>query len=241
MKRNILIGVLIIVILVLIFAKGCNQNKTSLEQRYGQELIEAMADTLDSFRDKENRQISYIRVLVGDKISLKDTISIRDKTIKWLMSVGDRESKATNIVVMKTTTKLDTVTKTIIESVFDTVFADGSILLYPTYVTEWDKKWSRGNITANKDSIKHVIEFKNEFEIWQQMDKKKGFFSKKVLKVYVRNNNPFTSTDNLRSWTVKRKRKNFVFGVGIGYGVTIPDFKPMPYIGVQLQFKIFEF
>lgn len=245
MKQNIFIVVLLLIIVLLLF-RECGQKFDSKNQRLSIDLIESLNDSLKSARNKNNQQISHISVLEDVRESLLDSISFKDSTINWLLSVKKEQGKATTITVINTITKYDTVSKTEISNVFDTVIIDSVVYLYPTYKTSWNDKWSFGFIEADKDSIRRQFSIINEYEIWQQYEKKNNkLFSGKKLVVYIKNNNPLTSTSELRSWNVSQKKKHFSFGVGfgIGYGFSVPELQPNFYIGaqIQLQYKIFEF
>ena len=119
----------------------------------------------------------------------------------------------------------------------DTVVEDSIVYFYPTYATEWSDEWSKGEITASKDSIFRSVQMRNEYEVTIGK-KKNGLFKDREHEVTVTNLNPNTYTDELRTFTVKEKPKNIGIGLQIGYGVSSGGIAPMPYLGVGVSYNL---
>ena len=129
---------------------------------------------------------------------------------------------------------------TVTEVEHDTITIDGREYIYPVYKSEWDDEWSQGYITASKDSISRQIFVRNEFEITQGWQRDKWYKEKKPV-VKIKNLNPNTETEELRSFVVEEKKKRIAIGVGGAYGVNLFTFSPALVAGVTVQYTLFRF
>ena len=118
----------------------------------------------------------------------------------------------------------------------DTIQVDGVDFVYPQYSTEWDEQWTSGLIIATKDSIFRDIKIRNEYEITQGRERL-GFLKGKETVITIKNLNPYTETEELRTFRVK-ENKRISFGVQLGVGVTQHGIGW--YGGVGVQYKLIE-
>jgi len=58
--------------------------------------------------------------------------------------------------------------------------------------------------------------------------------------IFVRSLDPLAQVSELEGYQVERKKKHFVFGPQVGYGIGA-GFKPQVFIGAGITYKIFEF
>lgn len=234
MKRDYLVLILIgitILLSLLLFSKCGNYSELS-------NINESINDTLSIERNKLNQEIATIKVLQMQ--SEKDflNLKVKDSTINWLQStVKNYKGRLNTAIVISNTTTSKGASKTLISSKNDTIKIDSFIYIMPVYQTSWINKWEKGSIIASKDSIFRNISMRNEFEIIQG-EPKNGWFKKNEYLIQVKNLNPNTYTDELRSFNVYTKPKRFNLGIQVGYGLSLINFKPIPYIGLGGQFTI---
>jgi hypothetical protein len=123
----------------------------------------------------------------------------------------------------------------------DTIRSGDTLKLYPHYETNWSNKWELGHIKATKDSIFRNIKTINELEIITGYQKNRWiFFNSPDLEVKVKNLNPNTVTQELRSFNVKNETNRFSLGASGGV-MWIPGLNPKPYIGIGINYDIIRF
>lgn len=200
--------------------------------------ISDVNDTLEVYIDKNGNQVAKINSLESDNANQFLKIQSNDSTIKWLQNtVNDYKGKLASATVGSTTTHSGGSTEVIIIHDTDTVYIDNVAHVFAKYETNWTNKWEVGHIIASKDSIWRDIKIKNEFEITLG-EVKNGWFKPKEMEVSITNLNPNTTTQELRSFNVKNNDKTFTIGAYVGYGIGLYDFKPQPYIGVGVGYKL---
>lgn len=217
---NIIFGVVIIILCFLLL------NTCSKKEAF-EKINEANKDTLNTFRDKEGLHHAEIQVLEGSISDLMKLNSKKDSTLKKLQAIVDKNTKSATILGTKTNnhgTTSTTVTytnHTVIE-VTDTTKVFRVDTIYPTYSTTWSDRWSKGAITATKDSIHRDITFFNEFEIKETL-KRDHFWQEKKSIIEVKSNNPNTETIELKTFTKggKKARPVIVFVSGVLAGVVL--------------------
>lgn len=225
MSKNTIIGILIAIVAVLmtVMFKSCrenNQNKV---------LIEALNDSIEFSYDKLGRQSATISNLeaINEETLLK--LESNDSTINWLKDVvKDFQGKLQLALVLSNTTSSSGTTNTIVR--IDTVTN------YPIYSTSWKSQWDEGFIEATKDSIKREIRIKNEYEFTIGTRSNK-WFKPAESNVSIRNLNPNTLTNELRSFTIRERTKNLGIGLHAGIGIT-GDLTLSPYLGVGIDYRL---
>lgn len=169
----------------------------------------AFEDTIKRYTNKYGEKVTENKVLVGSIQDLKKLDSSKDSTIKELQKRVN--SKTSSVVYIASQTSDTGTTKT------DTVYLDR--WNRPVYVSEWNERWSKGKITAGSDSIKREVTMFNEYIVSQEW-KRDGLFKPKYLVLAVTNKNPYTTSIDQRSFTVRqpkhRRLESFLIGVGVG-------------------------
>lgn len=231
-----LIGVCVVLI-ILLFYRGCNKGNQLQEQI---DLYEASKATLLVAENKLGQQTAQIELMTADNEKDLLKMQTQDSTIMKLQSVvKDYKGKlATATVIINSTGDVGSTATTITKH--DTVTVNGVEYIYGTYESEWDEEWSSGKIVATKDSISRNFLVKNEYEITQGWERQ-GFLKGKSPVVKIKNLNPNTSTEELRSFTVTEKKKPFALSAGAVYGIDILHLRPTIVVGVGVTYSIIKF
>ncbi len=235
MKNKAIIGLCIgLGVAIFFLYKGCGG------QRSAEGMYKASQDSLKLTRDSENRQSASISILEGLTERALQDLETKDSTILWLKGVAkDFEGKLNSATVFSTATNTTGTTSTFVTET-DTFWKDSVAYVYPTYETSWENRWEIGSIVAKYDSIFRDIKVKNEFEFTQGMESQ-GWFKKRQLRVTVKNLNPNTETEELRTFTVNRNKGNrFGLNMNVTYGIG-PDGIARPSIGFGIGYRILSF
>ena len=159
-----------------------------------------------------------------------------DSTILALQKVvKDYKGKLASATVLGSSTS-DSGTSVTTTS-WDTIKTDTGSIIHPVFKTDWDERWSRGNIIASKDSISRNIQVKNEFEFTQGLERQ-GFLKKRKSLVTIKNLNPNTVTTELKTFTVQAQKKRFSVGIGAAYGLDITNLKMTIVIGPTIHMPL---
>ena len=222
-----------VVVLLLLFSRSCSSN---IELNG---MNAAVADSLRVSTDELGRQTATISNLKTDRTEDFLKLETNDETIQKLQNLV-KEYKGQLAVAItsssNTTSSGNTVT-TVFET--DTIWIDSIAHVYPTYSTAWENKWEIGSIIAKRDSISRNIKVRNEFELTIG-DASNGWFKKRVSIASIKNMNPNTTVEELRSFSIEHKPKRLGLGVSFGYGINLQTFKPSPYLGVGLNYTLWQ-
>lgn len=215
--RTVSTAILVIAVVVLLI-DTCNQRRKA--EQVGRNYSVA-ADSLKTTVNKLGQQEATIRAfeVSSKKAFLK--FHTKDSTILWLQkSVKDYKGKLASASVAGIRTKDEGVTATVLVN-GDTIWLNDTVdfIVETPYSTEWDEKWSKGSIFADKDSIYRDIQVRNEFEITTGYGRWNPF-KRRELKIEILNLNPNTVTTELRSVVVKAPEHRIGVGVYSGYGLT---------------------
>ena len=230
---NKIIIVLILIVITLLSLLSYEYNKAvTIENLYS-----ATSDTLNTFKDRSGRQIAQITAFKdNDKKQFLELVVKDTQIIALQKTVKEYKGKLHAAINFGTQTNSSGSHGTI-QIKTDTVRTDTVMYVYPNYETSWENRWEKGFISANRDSINHSIQFKNEFEVTIGETSNK-LFKKKSLMVQVINLNPNTYTTNARGITLHQDPKRFNLGLQFGYGVDLMTFKPVIYFGGGLSYRI---
>lgn len=218
----------VIAILVLLLMRSCSKSQ---EQ---EALYEATQDSLHKSTDLLGREFSVIMTLKGETKKSLLELKTKDSTIQWLQSsVENFKGKLNSAVVLSNRTVSSGSTRTVVTH--DTVYVNDGYSS-PIYSSSWDNNWEVGWIKATQDSIQHEIKIRNEFEITLG-EVKNGFLKPKKSVVSVKNLNPNTITEELRSFEITHEPKRIGLGLhaGVGLGANL---QPTPYVGIGLDFRL---
>jgi hypothetical protein len=207
---------IVIAILLLFMHRSCEKQE-ELANAYT-----AAADTLSITRNKLGQEVAEKQLIQTESkkaflqmTAANEEIAELQREVKKLKG---RNVSAT-ILTNNTTNTLNTATDSII--IHDTIYENGTITVFPTYTYARNNEWERFDIRASKDSLQMDYEIYNKFVITQSMKKQGGFFSKKAPTISVTNQNPYTTTQQLQSYSVDCKcRKGMWFSVGTAAGAT---------------------
>lgn len=250
-----IISIIIIIVLILLNLKSC-QNKKQVQIDYTN-TINALSDTLNSYKTKDGTQVSKIQLIQTEKLNDFLKINSKDSIIQQLQKEVQKNKKKIgktgSVIIIGNTTNVDYSDSTSI-SMRDTVTKNDTVYLYPEYssLIKLGKRlntnsdyWVSGKIKSNKDSTNLDILISNNYTVVIGQERKKGFknlFKPKIPFVEITNENPFTETKTLRAYQVKYpKPKRLGIGFQVGYGLIL-DKKPIfkPYIGIGLNYNIIQ-
>lgn len=230
MKKERYIITLLLFYIFVLHKSSCSNKKEYIET------INSITDTLIVTRNKLKQETASIKVLrfKREKDFLK--IKSKDSTILKLQAIIRRYKGTLNTAIkLQNETFINGATMTITK--YDTVYIKGIKEIMPIYTTKWNDRWSSGKIIATKDSIYKKIRVKNEYDITIGNIRNK-WFKKKEYDIKILNLNPNTYTKELRSYQIKVKPKKINFGVQLGYGVNLLNYKPTIYMGLGINYNI---
>lgn len=247
-------SIVIIVILILLNLKSCQNTKNTIND-YSQ-TINALSDTVTSYRTKDGMQVAKIQLIETEKLQQFLEIQSKDAEIIKLQEEVKKNKKrignSGSVTVVTNTTEVQSSDTTYITSK-DTIIRNDTIFIYPEYSSLIKKGlrkdstyWATINVKSNKDSTSVGVSLNNSYVVVIGNERKKGFknlFKPKVPFVEVTNENPYTETKTLRSYQVKvPKSKKFGVGIHVGYGLIL-DKQPIlrPYVGIGINYNIIEF
>lgn len=245
------VSITIIVILILLNIKSC-KNTQDTKQEYVN-TINALQDTMTTYRTKDGVQVARISLIETEKASQFLEIKSKDAVIVKLQEEVKRNEnrlgKSGSITIIENTTELSTIDTTYVTSK-DTIIRNDTVFVYPEYSSLINKGqktdstyWVIAKVRSNKDSTNLDIKIENAYTVVIGTEKARGFkslFKPKIPFVEITNENPFTSTKSIRAYQVKvPKPKRLGIGINIGYGIIL-DKKPIfrPYIGIGIQYNI---
>lgn len=218
-------------ILILLNIRQCTKAK-DVKQNYIN-MLDAANDTLRTMRDDYGRHIAETTVIVTEKEDLELLSSAKDDEIAYLKDlVKSKGKQLTAALAFSAKTNLDTILISQIEK-GDTVWK---------IRTEYRDKWI--DLTAetdvNSDSTNVQLSVKNDFKIWKEFQKVgKWPNRKKVLKVFVRSDNPYTEVDELKSWELPIEQpRRLTFGPVVGYGIDA-NLNRQFFLGAGAMYRIF--
>jgi hypothetical protein len=226
-----------IVIIIILSITTCNSS-----QRAGvaENNLLALNDTVTYYKDSEGRTVAQKRVLEVNNKTLIQLNSDKDSMLLILQKLVKENKNTTSASVIKIITKETGAGVTVVR---DTIVYDSIKMVYeyPTYYYSFGGEYLTGDIEMSEDTTKWDIKFHNYVTVSHEY-KKNGFFKPKYPVVKVTSLNPYSSIEDIASYTVPAK-KDFRIGIGpmIGYGISIPDFKPQGFIGVGVTYSVIKF
>lgn len=196
-----------IIILTLLLKNVITSNKLEkieesnrLNQLYSKEIEKKYNSKLKSYvLTKES--------LESDKKNLQKIVKEKDKEIYNII----KKTKSKIVIKFKDSIRIDTVYKNNV-----ILYGDGKFQLRDTI----NNKFYQAIINANNDSTKFSLKAYNERTVFFTREKNKTILN-------VKDNNPYLQVQNMNSFIVKDKPKNYKFitGVLIGFGTSYLLFK----------------
>lgn len=232
-----IIGSIIILILLIILILSIKQNKDKALEL--ENLSNSLNDTLKIWKDKDSINYAKISLLETSKVNDFIKLQTKDKEIKELQKeVNNYKNKLGS---SGSVTKFRTITNVELREVtkIDTLRIVNGLDKFPEYSSEINKDgWIVGVIVANSDSIKADLKVKNDYSVIIG-EERQGLFKPKKPFVEVKNNNPYSETESLRTYRVFDKTKKSKFGLGPYIGIGLDrDFKFIPNIGIGINYTL---
>jgi hypothetical protein len=229
-KLKITIGVLIVLLIFSVLTCTNYSSKSSENE----ELIEALNDTMETWRDKNNSSHSKIQIIETTnpkdflKLKLQDQEIIElqkevEKYKSWLSNQG-------SVTIFKNITKFDTIYQT---KLIPSEFNDS------TFIAEIHNEWIQTKFGYRNVSTFYNLMVYNKYSVVLGEDKE-GFFKKSKSFVEITNHNPYSETTSLRTYQVTQKKKHFSIGPQLGLGIT-SDVQFNFYVGVGIQYSLIKF
>lgn len=240
LTKNVFIGVLIIIIAILYFLWSASSNNYA-EQKT---LNTTMNAQLDTWKDKDDLNRAKIAVIETRNTKDFTRAATTDSIIMELQDKVEEFSKQLkkqgSVTILKTITSIDTSFQSQVTQK-DTITKDGVNYVFPEYKSSFDLDgWVIGTTIANKDSTAIDFEIKNDYSLVIGLEKN-GWFKKSTPFADVKNLNPYTKTEALRTYQVTLpKPPKIKLGGYVGYGGTVYESKvvvgPQAGAGIIINF-----
>lgn len=227
MNKNIVIGVLVLVIAALLFfAIKCNPKKSTV--------VPVSNDSATYWKDKYGTTIASIRYYEGELSeknstidSLAKALSIKPKHIKEVVTITLR-GENTITTIEKPTIKYDTVSGLVASASqdFESPYYD---------VTAF--------ISLNEDEQSNLrIQTFDTLTLVQRVVKTGSIFNRQTsIQFDIINANPYNLVTGIEAYKVELpKPKRFGIGLQVGYGFS-QGLTPKPYIGIGASYNLIRF
>lgn len=235
-KTPIWVLALIAVLFLIVTCNGVQkENRLSSQLSLYKTLIE---DTLVQYRDKNGVLSSKVKVLeVLNKNQILELNTNKQTLIRLQDELKVQQGRVTNSVGFSGQTKFDTIIKTEIKYVYDTIFQDGDTILIPLkkYAVHHNDRWIGVNFDSDSSNTTISIQVENEYTVSLVKKKKK-------YEAIVKNYNPYSSVSEISAVSLQGfpRPKKFGLGVHVGYGIN-SSFRVAPYIGIGLSYNVIRF
>ena len=212
---------LVIMIILLIIGIGANTWLNNINRKKIREkdnFIEALNDSLQTWKDKNGIQNTKIQILETYKLKTFTELSTTNKTLLELQEIVKENSKLLkkrgSATIIRTETKFDTVTNTI-------VIKDST---GTTYKGSYKDEWLDIESTSNEDSTSYKLKTFSKLSLILG-EERQGLFKKSKPYAIVKDENPYTNITDMRTYQVALpKIKRFIIGPSAGYGIMLtPD------------------
>jgi uncharacterized protein YcfL len=217
----------------------CNsEQKVNLTKKQWALYKTLLEDSLVQFKDKNGTLSSKVKVLeVVHANQILELNSNKQTVIRLQDELNLYKGKATNSTAFISQTKFDTIIKTQIKYVYDTLFQDGDTILIPLqkYAVHHNDRWIGVNFDSDSSNTKVSIQVENEYSVTLVKNKKK-------YEAIVKNYNPYSSISEISAVSLQGlpRTKRFGLGVHLGYGIN-SSFRVAPYIGVGISYNVIRF
>jgi len=227
------------IVAILFLVVTCNgvqkENRLSNQLNLYKTLVE---DTLVQFKDKNGVLSSKVKVLeVLNKNQILELNTNKQTLIRLQEELKVQQGRVTNSVGFSGQTKFDTIFKTQIKYVYDTLYQDGDTILVPLqkYAVHHNDRWMSVNFDSDSSNTEISIKVENEYTVSLVKKKKK-------YEAIVKNYNPYSSVSEISAVSLQGfpKPKKFGLGVHLGYGIN-SSFRIAPYIGVGVSYNVIRF
>ncbi len=230
MKRDF-IYLAVIALLLIGIVNSCNKNnkeQASLTYAYN-----AANDTLATTRNKLGQEKASTALLYSTVKDFKSMHVADSSAIGKLQKIVDKLTISATFLSNSTGNNFSVKTNTV--SSGDTVKIDSLIYVYPKYSTQYNNRWERLNLAANKDSFHVDYKVFNEFELKQSWERS-HWWKRRVPVASILNLNPHTETVEYKTFTITENKRNRVrdFCIGVFAGLILTE---VPNILVKFPIK----
>lgn len=223
--------VLIIAILILIFMIFRLRDTSMKIIQDNTNIINNLNSELVVTRNEHNQEVAKRESLVLTNSDLLMSIKSKDEAILYLqrqVSKYESENKKLNSVVVALT---ETVVK-YSDSLANVIVGDTIInnITYHTYERELDMfdNWITGSVMIGYNKFSADLSIKNRYSV-AMYEEKQGLFKPRKTFVEIVNDNPYTSTQDIRDFQVAVPKQNktrcLFIGGGLGAGIMYLIFK----------------
>ena len=235
--KNILIVVLIILLLVLTY---CNRNyKGQYEEQV--ELTNTLNSALVTWKTSDSLNVANIEVMqtlrASDFAKIKNLQGTNEELRILVSDYKDRLKKQGSVTILKTETNVQFKDTTKVIYKKDTVYIKDSFS-DPWVSLQYNSILCDSILTSTFD-----LRVNNSYDIILG-EISQGVFKDRLMKVEVINKNPYTSTTDIKSYSVKpMKPKRWGVGPMIGFGGYFGD-KGIGYgafIGIGITYNLIQF
>jgi hypothetical protein len=229
-------AILILVVAILLYCLGCSNKRKDDTISNQTNLIQALTDSLHTFKLNDSSQLAQIDILMSEKVEDILIMKSNDSAITALQNVVKKYEKQLktggSVTVVKGETKIADSSKT--DQVYIPNHVDsGSVIVYPTYKKLITNKWFTANLKMNKDSTFFNLKVINSYDVIIGKDPKDKTWFADVI-----NHNPYSSTTAMRVYKVdvpKERQKRVCLFLYGGYGIPLQgtvQFTPQAGIGI---------
>ena len=225
--------------LLLFYVYNLTNSKRSLEDRFKKQkdLYESITDSLHTYKSKDSLNVAFIKVMETDRA--KDFLEIKNLTGSNLKLQNLIESQGKDIKNLRTALLVATETQ-YVDTTRDFYPIGGDTIIFSesVLIDSISNNWIKGKWGFKKGKSIFQIKTFDEFSIVIK-DSKKGQYAE------VTNNNPYSSTKDMRVFNVatpKQKKRGFGYSIGVAghYGYFNRQFDVGPYIGIGINGNLFE-
>ena len=234
--REVFIAILLVIIVILYFT-NINYQKEAKENA---NLVISLNDTLKTWKDKDS--LSHAKVQIIETERTKDFLSLQSKDeeiIKLQKTVKQYEKQIKN---QGSVTNFASETKIITKDSLVTDSVCGKCSFYFSNSNPWFSVDASiyPTKTPNQLNLSLDLKVKNEYSVIVG-EEKQGLFKKPKPFVEVLNHNPYSETENLKTYQVSNNVRVKRFGIGPNISVGFNDKGFSWFIGIGLQYNLIRF
>lgn len=232
-------AIIVIFILAILLIDTCN--KKNNQEKASTQLVNALNDTLKTWKDSDSTQRATIAVLQTERA--KDFLVIKSKDeeiIRLQNTVEEYKSKLRkggSVTTGTIETKVKDSSKTDGVASKDTVWKDSIAYVYPEYTDTTINEWLNLAMKMNKDTSSFDLKVINTFNEVIGTEKGRPYTEIHLL-------NPYSTVKSYRVWqSAPPKKKRWGIGGQLGSSFKFENkkIKPAPYIGIGLSYNFIRF
>ena len=234
--RVVFIAILMVIIAILYFTNISYQK----EAKENANLVISLNDTLKTWKDKDS--LSHAKVQIIETERTKDFLSLQSKDeeiIKLQKTVKQYEKQIKN---QGSVTNFASETKIITKDSLVTDSVCGKCSFYFSNSNPWFSVDASiyPTKTSNQLNLSLDLKVKNEYSVIVG-EEKQGLFKKPKPFVEVLNHNPYSETENLKTYQVSNNVRVKRFGIGPNISAGLDGKGFSWFIGIGLQYNLIRF